>query len=134
VTLGGGTMVPGAAARIAAEVESWPGVESAPHRFGGVEYRFGGREIGHVHGDGLADLPFPMRIRDELVASGQAEPHHILPDSGWVSRWLRAPKDVGTAIALFRLQYDRLAGRGPSPQAGDQTPAPTALSPDDPTA
>jgi hypothetical protein len=33
----------------------------------------------------LADLPFPGRIRQELVAAGQASPRHILPKSGWVS-------------------------------------------------
>jgi Family of unknown function (DUF5519) len=31
--------------QIAATVESWPGVEAAPHRFGGVEFRLGRREL-----------------------------------------------------------------------------------------
>ena len=80
----------GAIARtIIEEVSSWPGVESHPHRFGGVEFTIDHREIGHLHGDRLADLPFPTRIRDELIASGRARPHHVLPESGWVSRWIR---------------------------------------------
>ncbi len=109
-------MVAGAGERIAAAVLGWPGVEARPHRFGGREYRWRGRELGHVHGDELADLPFPVRVRDQLVAQGQAAPHHILPQTGWVSRWLRSPADVDTAIALFRLQYERWAG---PPSAGD---------------
>ncbi|HYS98071.1 MAG TPA: luciferase family protein, partial [Candidatus Dormibacteraeota bacterium] len=34
-------------------VTSWPGVTALPHRFGGIEYRFGKKEMGHVHGDRL---------------------------------------------------------------------------------
>jgi hypothetical protein len=71
--------------RIAAEVSSWDGVTVHPHRFGGVEFRLGRRVFGHVHRNGLVDLPFPVRVRERLVAEGAAEPHHILPDSGWVS-------------------------------------------------
>src|SRR5205814_5158527 len=40
----------GAAEAIREAVTSWPGVEAAPHRFGGTEYRYGRRELGHVHG------------------------------------------------------------------------------------
>jgi hypothetical protein len=94
-------------ARIAHEVGAWNGVTVAPHRFGGVEFRVGRRELGHVHGDRLADLPFPVSIRRELVAAGRADPHHILPHSGWVSVWIRNDADVETAIELFRLNYER---------------------------
>ena len=69
-------------------VTSWPGVTALPHRFGGIEYRFGKKEMGHVHGDRLADLPLPRRIHDEVIASGRAVPHHVLPDTGWVSVWI----------------------------------------------
>ena len=100
---------------IVAAVASWPGVQSRPHRFGGIEFTVDHREIGHLHGDRLADLPFPKRIRDELVASGRARPHHILPDTGWVSRWIRGPEDIPEVIALFRLNYERLATIGKAP-------------------
>jgi len=91
------------------EVASWPGVEAVPHRFGGIEYRYGRKEMGHVHGDRLADLPFPRRIHDDLVASGRAQPHHVLPDSGWVSVWMADDEDAKAVIELFRMQYDRYA-------------------------
>jgi len=67
--------------RIADEVSSWEGVTTHPHRFGGVEFRLGKRELGHLHGDRLADIPFPKRVRDELIAADRARPHHVLPDS-----------------------------------------------------
>jgi Family of unknown function (DUF5519) len=69
--------VSGASEKLREIVSSWPGVESRAHRFGGVEYRLGSREIGHVHGDFLVDIPFPKRVRDELVAAGAAAPRRI---------------------------------------------------------
>jgi hypothetical protein len=92
--------------RIASEVGSWPGVASGPHRFGGVEFRLGRRELGHIHGDRFADLPFPRRVRDELIAAGRARPHHVLPESGWVTAPIdpERPDDV---TGLFRMNYER---------------------------
>jgi hypothetical protein len=96
----------GAGDRIAAEVASWPGVASGPHRFGGVEFRLGRRELGHLHGDRIADLPFPRRVHDELIAAGRVRPHHVLPDSGWVTAPID-PERVDDVIDLFRLTYER---------------------------
>ena len=100
-------------------MKTWAGVELAPHRFGGMEFRLGTRELGHIHGNRLVDIPFPKRMRDEVVEAGLAEPHHVLPDSGWVSKWLYEQKDVEEAIDLLRrswslaqVQQKRLAGNG----------------------
>jgi hypothetical protein len=90
---------------------SWPGVTAQPHRFGGTEYRLGKREIGHIHGDYLVDIPFPKSVRDELVAAGSAEPHHILPNSGWVSFYIKRADQVESAIALLRRSHDLAAAR-----------------------
>ncbi|MDX1613727.1 MAG: DUF5519 family protein [Candidatus Promineifilaceae bacterium] len=90
---------------IMAAVTSWPGVSAHPHRFGGTEFRLGRREIGHIHGDQLVDIPFPSRVRNDIVAAGQAEPHHILPDSGWVSLYLRESADVNRALDLLRRSH-----------------------------
>lgn len=100
------------AERIAATVASWPEVEVFPHRFGGVEFRVGRRELGHLHGDRIADLPLPRRVRDQVIASGRARPHHVLPDSGWVTASMADSGGVERVIELFRLAYDRaLAAR-----------------------
>lgn len=96
----------GAGASIRAAVVEWPGIEALPHRFGGTEYRLGTREIGHVHGDDLLDVPFPKKVRDQVIAEGRAQPHHILPESGWVSFYLRQKADVERAIALLRESYE----------------------------
>jgi hypothetical protein len=97
--------------RIEAEVTGWPGVEERPHRFSGVEFRVNGHEIGHLHGDRLADLPFPRRVREELVEAGKARVHHVLPQTGWVSYPIRGEEDVEGALELFRRNYERLTAR-----------------------
>src|SRR5258708_35535613 len=92
--------------RIEGALQGWAGISSQPHRFGGTEYCLGRREIGHVHGDSLVDIPFPKTVHHELVTGGRAEPHHILPDSGWVSIYLRQASDVDRAIELLRLSFE----------------------------
>lgn len=107
------TKITGSATRIREAVGSWDGVEVGPHRFGGIELRLGRRELGHLHGDQIADLPFPRRVRDELVAGGRARPHHVLPDTGWVTAAIDEPEDVERVIEFFRLCYQRaLDARG----------------------
>src|ERR687892_754358 len=96
--------------RIAEQVLAWEGVTARPHRFGGVEFRLGKRELGHLHGDRLADLPFPRRVRDELVAEGRARPHHVLPESGWVTVPMRTASEISSVIGLFRQNYERALG------------------------
>lgn len=98
--------VRGAGERIKVTVSAWQGVTADPHRFGGTEFRLGDREIGHVHGDALVDIPFPTKVRNELVAAGLAVPHHVLPESGWVTFYIRQPQDTDSAIALLRRSYD----------------------------
>lgn len=97
--------------RIVSTVGDWEGVTVEAHRFGGVEFRFGKVELGHIHGDHMADLPFPTRIRNELIERGEAVPHHVLPDSGWVTRRIEEDDDVQAVIDLFRMNYDRLTAR-----------------------
>jgi hypothetical protein len=98
--------VPGASQAIRAAVASWPGTHHEPHRFGGVEFMIGDREIGHLHGDRLLDVPFPRAVHDDVIASTKAQPHHIMPDSGWISFWLSEDEDVAEAIAILRRSYD----------------------------
>ena len=99
-------MVEGAQEKINTVVATWPGVASGPHRFGGTEWRLGKREIGHIHGDELVDIPFPKRLRDELVAARQVRAHHVLPDSGWISLPLSSDEDLKWAVVLLRHSYE----------------------------
>ena len=92
------------------ELLGWPGVTVHDHRFGGLEFRVNGREMGHMHGDKLADLPLPKNVGKKLISQGRVSPHHFLPQSGWVSYYINGQADIPTLIELFRMQYDRMSG------------------------
>ncbi|MDG6996068.1 MAG: DUF5519 family protein [Nitrososphaerota archaeon] len=95
--------------KIVKQVASWDGVVAMPHRFGGTEFRLGRRELGHVRGDHEADIPFPIEIRNQLIAKGKAEPHHIIPESGWITFRFRKPEDVEAAVKLFKMSCELAA-------------------------
>jgi hypothetical protein len=98
--------VPGAQEQITQTLLGWEGVSIQPHRFGGVEYCLGRRELGHIHGDHMLDVPFPSKVKHEILATGMASPHHLLPETGWVSLYLRQPEDVQKAIQLLKRSYE----------------------------
>jgi Family of unknown function (DUF5519) len=105
---------------ISAALSSWGEITLAPHRFGGTAFMLGKRELGHIHGDCLIDIPFPKPIRDQLVSTGQAEPHHILPNSGWISFFLRSEADIDHAIELMRRSFDLATARGEKTVKGEK--------------
>ena len=98
--------VRGASKQIVDTLLTWDGIEAHPHRFGGTEFRIGKREIGHIHGDSLVDIPFPKKVRDEIVTAGEANPHHILPETGGISFYLREEGDIKRAIDLLNRSYE----------------------------
>jgi hypothetical protein len=101
-----------ASERIRSEVESWPEAESGPGRFGSVRFTVGRRELGHVHGDHIADLPLRPKEAADLVASGRAHPHRFTPEgSGWVTIELDSADGVERAIELMRSSYERVMAK-----------------------
>lgn len=116
--------------RVQQELLSWPGVTSGPHRFGGIEFRVNNREMGHMHGSAWADLPFPMDQRNELVKAGRAQPHHILPNSGWVTFYVKGEQDMQVLLELFRMQYRRLGKSGDysSPSSSEDSSSSSSTS------
>jgi Family of unknown function (DUF5519) len=104
-------------AEIAREVKSWPGVTTDDTGRGGLQFSYGRVELGHLHGSSFADLPFPKKVRDELIAQGLASVHPPLPDSGWVRRRMNGPDDGEAVIELFRMNYERASNKyRPVPQ------------------
>lgn len=101
------------------EVTAWPGVTTQTGGFGETEFYVAGRTIGHVHGDWQADIPYPRRIRDQLVAEGRADPHHVHPDSGWITRRIGSDADADDVIELLRINYDRVVARQQRPATDD---------------
>jgi hypothetical protein len=99
---------------IADEVTSWPGVETAPGRFGALSFVVGRREIGHLHGDRVAHFAFTRGLRAELMAAGRVGPHPV-DSPGLAARAIAGDADVRDVIALMRLNYERLQARAPEP-------------------
>src|SRR5215217_8308005 len=97
--------------QIEREVTSWPGVTTGDTGRGGLQFSYGRIELGHLHGSSFADLPFPKKVRDQLIAQGRASVHDPLPESGWVRRRMDSPEDTEAVIELFRMNYDRAKER-----------------------
>lgn len=93
------------------ELKGWPGVTTGDMGRGSLQFRYGKVELGHLHGSSFADLPFPKKIRDELIAEGRASVHDPLPNSGWVRRRIDGPGDAEAVIELFGMNYDRAKAR-----------------------
>lgn len=86
-------------------VSTWNGVTTSPHRFGGMEFNVGNVEIGHIHSNGMVDIPFTVALREQLVADGEAGLHHLLRDSGWITFYIDRTGTVEDALRLYRLSY-----------------------------
>jgi hypothetical protein len=91
------------AERIISEALSWPGVYRARGHVGSVVLRVGRRELGHLHGDAVADVPLAPNLQDQLVKDGVG----LERDSGWVTVPLETEEGVQQALALLRGNYER---------------------------
>jgi hypothetical protein len=104
-----------ASERIRAEVESWPEVETGPGRFRSIRFTVGRRELGHLHGESIADLPLRPERKAELIAAGVVRPHRYTPpDSGWVTIDLD-DEGADLVIELMRASYERAVAKRRSP-------------------
>jgi len=88
------------------EVLGWPGTTSEPGRFDCVAFRYGKREIGHVHRDRIADLPVTLEMREDLLARGRARPHRA-GSRGYVSFPIEDEEDVASVLGILGRNYDR---------------------------
>jgi hypothetical protein len=88
---------------IEATVHGWRGMRVGNHRLGGIGFFFREKESSHIHGNGLLDCFVGRENRDRLIASGAALPHHVFPNSGWISFWVEDERDVETALRLIRI-------------------------------
>jgi hypothetical protein len=93
---------------IEATVGQWPDMEVRVHRLGGIGFFHHGKESSHIHGNGLLDCRVGRETRDALVSAGRALPHHLFPQSGWVSFWIENEGDVGPALELIGIASARL--------------------------
>jgi hypothetical protein len=88
------------------EVLRWPGVTPAPSKFGAVAFRYGKREIGHIHRDRVADLPVTREMREGLLSGGRASPHRA-GVKGYISYRVQDQEDVSVVLEILGWNYDR---------------------------
>jgi hypothetical protein len=88
------------------EVLKWPGVTSEPGRFGAVAFRYGKREIGHIHRDRIADLPVTTEMRENILSKGRARPHRA-GVKGYISYPLEDQEDLSVVLEILGRNYDR---------------------------
>jgi len=98
--------------RITREVTSWPGVAAVTGERGELSFRLGRRELGHLHGGRVLHIGFPKDVWQELHAAGRIGYHPVFPGRpGFGARALESEADVRDAVALIRLNYDRVVAR-----------------------
>lgn len=51
------------------------------------------------------DILFGNKLREVLVAEGMAKPHHIFPQTGWISYYFESESDIKNAVLLLRLSH-----------------------------
>lgn len=94
--------------RIIQEVSSWAGVRQQSGHFGATAFVLeDGRELGHIHGEMVVDIPCTQVERALWIEDGLAEPHRYAEGFG-VSVFLNSELDVEHALALLRERYEGL--------------------------
>jgi hypothetical protein len=103
------------------EVLGWPGVSSETGRFGATSFRYGKREIGHIHHDGIADLPVTSEMRDDILARDRARAHRA-GVKGYISYPLEDQEDASVVLEILGANYDRAQHAAERRAASRQAP------------
>lgn len=98
---------------IAAEVLTWHDVSASIHKYGGMQFNYNGKEIGHIHGNGVLDVPLNLRMKSQLMTEGRISHHHVFRETGWVSFYITRAEDRGYALKLIRMCYEMRVRRTP---------------------
>ncbi|MBE9663798.1 DUF5519 family protein [Mucilaginibacter myungsuensis] len=93
------------------ELKRWEQVRITAHKYGGLQFNYGDKEIGHIHGNGLLDMLFGRKVKEQLLMDGRVQDHHLFKNSGWISFYIRNAADGAYAIELLELRYSRLRAK-----------------------
>jgi hypothetical protein len=91
--------------KIAEEVSTWRGITCSQHKFGGLQFNYHNKEIGHIHHNGVVDVLFDRKTKQELVRGGKAQNHHTFKASGWISFYIHSATDYHFALELLQTSY-----------------------------
>jgi hypothetical protein len=82
-----------------------PNVELCIHHYGGLGFKYGGREFAHLHSNGLLDVQLTCALAEELIKSTRALPHHVLGQSKWISFWMNTESDLPAALNFLQQGF-----------------------------
>ena len=92
---------------IEAEVSTWAGVTVGLHKYGGIQFNYQGKELGHIHGNGILDMRFSRAIKNRLMEEKRISHHHVFPDSGWITFYICKKEDSDYAVSLLKMVYKK---------------------------
>lgn len=104
-----GSKIPAYLDDVEAEFLTWPAATAILHKYGGIQFNYKGKEIGHIHSNGLLDILFDRKTKQVLFAEGRIEHHHTFINSGWVSFYIKTEEDKEYAVKLLKMAYLRKA-------------------------
>jgi len=94
---------------IETEVLKWKRTTSTIHKYGGMQFNYNSKEIGHIHSNGLLDMLLNRSVKAQLMLDGRISDHHTFKNTGWISFYIHSAEDKDYALALLELGYKRLA-------------------------
>ena len=89
------------------EVSGWKGISISIHKYGGIQFNYYAKEIGHLHGNGLLDVLYNKQTKKHLLEGGRIQPHHVFEKSGWISFYIVNSEDKDYAKELLKIAYDK---------------------------
>jgi hypothetical protein len=88
-------------------VASWPGIKITLHQYGGFQFNVNEHEIGHMHSNGLVDILFDLKTKQQLLKQYNLHDHYIFKNSGWVSYYIRKKEDEEEVINLLKFSFEK---------------------------
>jgi len=90
------------------EVLTWENTSTQTHKYGGLQFNCNGKEMGHIHSNGLLDMLLSRKIKLELMDEGRIQDHHSFKNTGWISFYMYTGADTEYALELLKLAHERI--------------------------
>jgi hypothetical protein len=106
-----GSEIPECIDDIEAEVLKWAGTVKTFHKYGGIQFNCRGKELGHIHSNGILDIRFNRQTKAQLIKEGRINEHHIFMSSGWISFFVKTREDTAYATQLLKIAYIKITSK-----------------------
>jgi hypothetical protein len=91
---------------IESEVSTWPGITITTHKYGGMQINYKGKELGHIHSNGLFDMLLSRKLKKQLMCENHhVQNHHSFKNSGWISFYIKHTDDKYVVLKLLKRKY-----------------------------